>query len=357
MIQGENEQMIYLEIITSIFLVAVMAYMSAIETAYLAVNEKKLELDSLKNDNKKLKRLKEILKNPSSFISSIKSGIAFCSLWLGALVVEIIPMPIFKNINYDTQPTAYIVKYFLVLITIVLLSYFIFVIAELTPKSIAIKKKEKIVVITVNFVYVFSKIFKPITKFMKATEALVMRVYNVDRKEKISYKDSEIKEAIEVGQDLGVISKNESSVISNFIRLDEMTAEDIMIDLERVAMIDINSSKDDIKQKMLESGYTRLPVYDKDRRNIVGILNVKNVLRSMLAKEKLCAAKHVKSCMFISSGKRLDLLFNEMKKHKEHMAVVIKEKNIAIGIVTMEDIIEQIVGNIEDDFEKYKGVK
>jgi len=349
--------MIYLEIITSIVLVLVMGYMSAIETAYLAANEKKLELDSLKNDNKKLKRLKEILKNPSSFISSIKSGIAFCSLWLGALVVEIIPMPIFKNIDFDTQPTAYIVKYFLVLITIILLSYFIYVIAELTPKSIAIKKKEKIVLVTVNFVYIFSKIFKPITKFMKATEALVMRVYDVDRKEKISYKDSEIKEAIEVGQDLGIISKNESSVISNFIRLDEITVEDIMIDIEKVAMVDINSSKDEIKQKILDSGYTRLPVYDKDIRNVVGILNVKNVLRSMLAKEKLPASKHVKPCMYISSGKRLDLLFNDMKHHKEHMAVVVKEKDIAIGIVTMENIIEQIVGNIEDDFEKYKGVK
>lgn len=349
--------MIYLEIITSIFLIVLMSYMSAIETAYLAVNEKKLEFDSLKNDNKKLKRLKEILKNPSSFISSIKSGIAFCSLWLGALVVEIIPMPIFKNIDFQLQPTAYIVKYFLVLITIMLLSYFIYVIAELTPKSIAIKNKEKIVLVTVNFVYMFSRIFKPITRFMRATESLIMRVYNVDRKEKISYKDSEIKEAIEVGQDLGVISKNESAVISNFIRLDEMTAGDIMIDIEKVIMVDINSPKEDIKKKMLDSGYTRLPVYDKDIRNVVGVLNVKNVLRSMLSKEKLPTAKHVKPCMFVSSGKRLDLLFNEMKNHKEHMAVVVKEKDIALGIVTMEDIIEQIVGNIEDDFEKYKGVK
>ena len=349
--------MIYLEIITSIFLVIVMGYMSAIETAYLAVNEKKLELDSFKKDNKKLKRLKEILKNSSSFISSIKSGIAFCSLWLGALVVEIIPMLIFKNINFEVESASYIVKYFLVLITILILSYVIYVTVELTPKSIAIKRKEKIVLRTVDFVYVFSKIFKPITKLMRATESLIMRVYNVDRKEKISYKDSEIKEAIEVGEDLGVISKKESKVISNFIRLDEMTAEDIMIDVENVVMVDINSTKDEIKKKMLDSGYTRLPVYDKDIRNIVGVLNVKNVLRSMLTKEKLPTAKHVKSCMFISSGKRLDLLFNEMKSHKEHMAIVVKEKNIAIGIVTMEDIIEQIVGNIEDDFEKYKGVK
>lgn len=346
--------MIYLEIITSILLIYIMGYMSAIETAYLSLNDKKLKLDNLKNDDRKLKRLKEILKNPSSFISSIKSGIAFCSLWLGALVVEIVAMPLFRKVDVELEPTAYLVKYFLVLATIVVLSYVIYIIAEKVPKTIAIKKREKIVFVTVNFVYVFSKIFKPITKFMRATESVIMRIYDVDRKEKISYKDSEIKEAIEVGQDLGIISKNESSVITNFIRLDEMTAEDIMIDIEKATMVDINSSKDEIKQKMLDSGYTRLPVYDKDIRNVVGVLNVKNVLRSMLSKEKLPAAKHVKPCMYISSGKRLDLLFNEMKKCKEQLVIVVKEKDIAIGIVTMEDIIEQIVGNIEDDFEKYK---
>jgi len=346
--------MIYLEIITSIFLVIIMGYMSSVGTAYLAVNEKKLELDSLKNDNKKLKRLKEILKKPSSFISSIKSGISFCSLWLGALVVEIVAMPLFRKVNIDLEPTAYIIKYFLVLLTTIVLSYVIYIIAETIPKSIAIKKKEKIVLFTVNFVYVFSKIFKPITKFMIATEEIIMRVFDVDRKEKIVYKDSEIKEAVEVGQEMGVLSKNESMVMINFIHLDEMTVEDIMIDIEKVAMLDINSTKDEIKKKILDSGFTRIPVYDEDVRKVVGIINVKNVLKSMLSNEKISTDKYVKPCMTVLSGKRLDLLFNEMKKHKEHMVIVVKEKDIAIGIVTMEDIIEQIVGSIEDDFEKYK---
>ena len=346
--------MIYLEIITSILLVFVMSYMSAIETAYLAVNKKKLEIDSLKNNNKKLKRLKEILKNPSSFISSIKSGFGFCSLWLGALVVEIVAMPLFRKIGMDFQQVSYIIKYFLVLVTTIILSYFIYVIAETVPKTIAIKKKEKIVLHTVNFVYIFSKIFKPLTKFIISTEKLVMRIFDVDRKEKIAFKDSEIKEAALVGREMGVLSKQETEVISNYIKLDEMTVEDIMVDIEKAKMIDINSSKDKIKKEIIEYGYTRIPVYDSDIRKVVGIINVKNVLKSMLSNDKLIAEKYVKPCMTISSGKRLDLLFNEMKKSKEHMAVVVKEKDIAIGIVTMEDIIEQIVGSIEDDFEKYK---
>ena len=346
--------MIYLEIVTSIFLVIVMGYMSAIGTAYLATDEKKLELDSIRNDTKKVKRLKEILKNPSSFISSMKSGVGFCSLWLGALVVEIFAAPIYNSWNINFQTTAYLYKYFLILVTILLISYLLYIIADTVPKAIAIKKKEKIVLKTVNFVYFTSKYFSPITRFLKGTESVIMRIFDIDRKERIAYNDSEIKEAVEVGQEKGVISKNEGRIISNFIHLDEMTVEDIMLDIEKVAMIDINSSKEEIKNKILEYGYTRMPVYDSDIRKVVGIINVKNVLKSMLANEKLSAEKYVKPCINVSSGKRLDLLFSEMKNYKEHMAIVVKERDIAIGIVTMEDIIEQIVGSIEDDYEKYK---
>lgn len=345
--------MIYLEIVTSILLIIAMGYMSAIETAYLAINEKKLELDSIKKDDKKIKRLKEILKHPSSFVSSMKAGIGFCSLWLGALVVEIFAAPKYNNLDIRFHATAYLYKYILILITILTLSYLLYIVAETIPKSIAIKKKEKIVLKTINFVYYASKFFSPITKFLRATEAVIMRVLDVDRKEKISYNDSEIKEAVEVGQEMGVLSRQEGKVISNFIKLDEMTVEDIMVNIEDAVMLDINSSKEEIKKKILEYGYTRMPVYDSDIRNVVGTINVKNVLKSILANEKISSEKYVKPCMNVSSGKRIDLLFSEMKKQKEHMAIVVKEKNIAVGIVTMEDIIEQIVGKIEDDFEKY----
>ena len=345
--------MIYLEIVTSVFLIIIMGCMSAIETAYLAVNEKKLELVSIKKDTKKLKRLKEILKHPSSFISSMKSGVGFCSLWLGALVVEIFVAPIYNNFDVKFQATEYLYKYFLILVTILVLSYLLYIIAENVPKSIAIKKKEKIVLKTINFVYFAAKFFSPITHFLRGTETVVMRIFDVDRKEKISYNDSEIKEAVEVGQEMGVLTKQEGKTITNFIKLDEMTVEDIMLDIEKVVMIDINSSKEEIKNKILEHGYTRMPVYDSDIRKVVGTINIKNVLKSMLSNEKLSTGNHVKPCMTVSSGKRLDLLFGDMKKHKEHMAIVVKEKDIAIGMVTMEDIIEQIVGSIEDDYEKY----
>lgn len=283
----------------------------------------------------------------------MKAGVSFCSLWLGALIVELVAVPIYRQINFNITGATYILKYFVILLTTLALSYLLYIFAETMPKAIAIKNKEKVVVSTVNFVYFTSKVFLPVTKLLKGTEACIMRLLDVDRKEKISYKDSEIKEAVELGKEMGLLSKQDGQVIANFLRLDEMTAEDIMLDITKTVILDINSSKEEIKNKILDYGYTRMPVCDGDIRKIVGVVNIKNILKSTLVSEKLSAKKYVKPCMTVSQGKRLDLLFNEMKKSKEHLAVVVKEKDIAIGIVTMEDIIEQIVGSIEDDFEKY----
>lgn len=348
--------MVYLEIITSVIIFFVMAYMSAIGTAYLAVKEKELNLDEIK-DKKKIRKLKIILKHSSIFVSSVKSGISFCSLWLGALIVEIVANPIYKKYNFVFDGFDYVLKYIVILVTIILLSYILYLYADIIPKSIAIKKKNKIVLHTIDFVYAISKIFSPIIKFLKLTDEIVVRVFNVDRKDKISYKDSEVKESVEVAKEQGVLSKQDGEVISNLLKLDEMTVKDIMQDIEDTVVIDINSSKQEIKEVILESGYTRIPVCDSDKRKIIGIINVKNVLKNMLGEKstkKIETAKYIKPCMTVSSGRRLDLLFNEMKNNKEHMAIIVKEKDIAIGIVTMEDIIEEIVGNIEDDFEKYK---
>ena len=346
--------MVYLEILTSIVLFLIMAYMSAIGTAYLAVKEKDLKLDEIK-DKKKLKRLKEILNNSSVFVSSIKSGVSFCSLWLGTLIVEIIANPIYKGFNITNQGTIYILKYFVILLTVIILSYMLYIFAEIIPRSIAIKKKNKIILHTIDDVYFISKIFSPVSKFMRFTEEIIMRIFNVERKDKISYKDSEIKESVEVAKELGTLSKKDSKIISNYLRLDETTVSDIMVDIENAVIININSSKEKIKDVILNSGYTRIPVCDGDIRKIVGIINVKSVLKNMLEdkNKKIDTGKYIKPCLYVSAGRRLDLLFSEMKKNKEHMAIVVKEKDMAIGIVTMEDIIEEIVGNIEDDFEKY----
>ena len=348
--------MIYLEIITSIIIFFIMAYLSAISTAYLMTDDKDLKLYEI-NDKKKIKRLKFIFSNSSIFITSVRYGISFCSLWLGALIVEIIASPIYRQYNFTLYGVDYVLKYCLILVTIILLSYILYLYAEIIPKALAIKKKDIIVLKTINFVYILSKLFYPIIKFLRATDEIIMRLFNVQRKDKILYKDSEVIESVEIAKEQGVLSKQEGKVISNFLKLDELTAKDIMRNIEECIVLDINNNKKQIKEIILKSGYTRLPVCDKNVNKILGIVNIKNIFENMMEykdKEITQVNKFVKPCMKVSSGKRLDLLFNEMKNNKEQMAIVVKEKDIAIGIVTMEDIVEQIVGMIEDDFEKYK---
>ncbi len=343
--------MVYLEIITSIIIFIIMACMNAISTAYLSISEKDFDFNEIKNKNK-VKNIKLFLKNSSSFIYSIEFGLAFLDLWLGAVIVEIIANPIYKNINTLLQGTAYFVKYIVIMITVLVLSYVLYVFAEIIPKTFAIKNKKKIVLHTANFVHMISIIFKPLKYFLNSTENVIMRIFNVERKKIISYKNSEIKGIVQVGKEKGVISNQESEILSNYLKIDEITAKDIMIDIKDVEAININSTGEEIKE-IIKQGHTRIPVFDIDGKNIIGIINVKNLLQNMIDNKTFSLDKIIKPCIKVSSGKRLDLLFNEMKNNKEHLAIV-ENKNVVIGIVTMEDILEEIVGNIEDDYEKYK---
>ncbi len=345
--------MIYLEIITSIIIFMIMSYLSAIDVAYLSITKSKFNFDIIDN-KKKVKRLKAILNKTSSIISSIKYTKSFLDLWLGALIAEIIASPLYKNINFELKNTslAYFIKYIIIIATALILTYLLYLFAELIPKSLAIKNKEKVVVSTINFIYFISNLFIPITKLAKITESIIIKLFKIDRKSQISYKDSEIKEVVEIGQEMGTLSKHESFIISNFVKLDEMTVGDIMKNIEDAVILDLNDTKESIKNVIINCNYTRIPVSDGDIRNIIGVIDVKSILKNILQNDKISTKNFVQSCIRVSSGKRLDLLFKEMQNSKEYMAIVTKEKNIAVGIITMNDIINVITGNIEDLGEK-----
>ncbi len=347
--------MIYLEITTLIILFLVMIYMSAISTAYLATSKDELSFNEVK-DKEKIKKLRYILKNSSVLVSSVTSGVSFLNLWIGALIVEIVAVPIYRDFRFNFLGTNYFLKYVVILVTVIMFTYVLYIFADVMPKAYAIKNRKNIVLSNINFLYYVSKFFSPITKITSKTEELIMRLFKIDRKAKIEYNDSEVRESVEIAKEQGNLSKYESEVLVKFLKLDKMVAKDVMRNIEEVTVLDLNSNKEQIKNVILNYGYTRIPICDKDKRNIVGIVNVKNVLKNMLQERsgsKLDVTKYVKPCMKISAGKRIDLLFNEMKNNKEHIVIVTKEKNIAIGIITMEDIFEVMVGNIEDDFEKY----
>lgn len=351
--------MIYLEIITSALIIFLIVYLTHISTVISVFDEDKTEeilnkYLNISNDEKKYNKLKKILKNPTEFIASIKSAINFLNVWLSCMVIEIFATTIYKNMNILNISSGYAVKYLLILITVVILTYFMYILGELMPKISAIKKKNKVSVQIISDIYLLYYIFHPISKFMIRTEKIFMKVLKVNRKDEIIYNDSEIKQAVEIGKEKGSLTKKDRDVIANFLRFDLTTAKEIMTKIEDVDMLDISSTKEDIKEKILSSGRSRIPVCDGDIRNIIGVINTKKLLQFILKKEKQDLKNIMKPCMYITSGKRVDLLLTEMQKHKEHMAIVTEGKDIAVGIVTMEDIIEEMFGEITDDFEKYE---
>ena len=183
---------------------------------------------------------------------------------------------------------------------------------------------------------------------------MFLKMFKIKEEEFNNYGESELVEALELASETKIVSMQDHEAIKKLIRLDTLLAEDIMTDITEATKIDINAGKEEIRKIIVESRYSRIPVYETDVRNIVGILNTKRVLENILTKENSSLKSLVKPCLMVTGGRRLDLLFEDMKKQKEHMAVVAKEQNIAIGIVTMEDILEEVMGEIEDDFEKHE---
>lgn len=351
--------MIYLEIVTSILVIFLIIYLSNISTVINILDENKSKelLDKYlkkSKDEKRYTKIKKILNNPTEFIASIKSAINFLNVWLSCMVIEIFATTIYKKLNILNVSSGYAVKYLLILITVVILTYFMYIFGELMPKIYAIKKKNKVSVQTLSDIYLLYYIFHPIAKMMNRLEKTLMKLMKVNRKDEIMYNDSEIKQAVEIGKEKGNLSKKDRDIISNFLKLDITTAKEIMKKIEDTDMIDISFSKEKIKEVILASGRSRIPVCDGDIRNIIGVINTKKLLQSMLKKERPNIKEIMKPCMYVPTGKRTDLLLSEMQTHKEHMAIVVEGKSAAVGIVTMEDIIEEMFGEIKDDFEKYE---
>lgn len=345
--------MIYLETITSIILIFLMSYLSCAKTAFIATNCKEIK-KNLKENKKKLEKYKVVEQKQSLVIACIKSCMAFFSMWFSALVVEIVAMPMYRNMNIVWLRYEYTVKYLLILATVIIITYIMYIFVDTIPKAFAIKIKNKVVIFAIEDMYLLLKLLRPVNSLSSKTEEIIMNIFKIKKEQKIEYNDIEMKELVEMAKEGGSIDEGEEKILEGYIDLDLRKARDIMIDIEKVCMIDLNSSKEEIEKKILGSGYSRLPVCDGESRNIIGVLNTKKVLNSTLVKNTFNLDSVIKQCLYVPEGKRLDLLFSEMRKQKQHMAIVVKEKNIALGIITMEDIIEQFVGDIEDEKDQEK---
>ncbi len=342
------------QLLLQLVLIAVNAFFAATEIAVISLNEKKVRAKAEDGD-KKAARMLKMIDEPTRFLSTIQIGITLAGFLASAFAAD----------NFAERLSGYIVKAFevspkgvslinslsVVIITLVL-SFFTLVLGELVPKRVAMRHKEKLAELFCGFISFLAAALRPIIWLLTISTNAVLRIMGIDPNEKEeSVSEEDIVLMLDAGADEGTINEDDIEYIKNVFKLDKMTAEDVMTPRKSVVAINSDTTDEEILKIIDEEGYSRMPVMDDENEKIIGIFYVRDFLLKRTNKS-FKRKSVIQPPVFVPESVHLDVLFKDMQKERFHMAVVINEYGEASGIVTMEDILEELVGEIWDELDE-----
>ena len=339
-------------IIVLIILILINAFFAAAEIAFISLNDAKIEMQ-VKEGNKKAKTIQTMLKNPSKFLATIQIGVTLAGFLSSAFASDAFADRLAPALN-TILPSISISTWRSVSIIIItlILSYFTLVFGELVPKRLAMKYYEKISFASIGVIRVISLITAPFVKFLTFSTNFISKLFGVTGEEEDNVTEEEIRMMIDVGEEKGTIEEEEKEMINNVFELNDKVVSEIMIPRNKIFALDEDLSIAEVIEKLSEdTRYSRIPVYEENIDNIRGIVYIKDILLS--TKNKNSKIKNlVKEAYFVSETKMVDELFQELRKNKKQIAIVLDEYGGTAGMVTMEDILEEIVGEIYDEYDK-----
>ena len=338
------------QVLVLIILIFINAFFAASEMAFVSLNDAKVEKEA-KNGNKKAKQIYKMLKEPSKFLATIQIGITLAGFLSSAFASESFADDLAPILN-DLMPIGLATwnTISIVLITIIL-SYFTLVFGELVPKRIAMKNYEKIAYASIGIIRTISVITAPFVKFLTATTNAISKLFGVSENEEEIVTEEEIKMMVDVGEEKGAIEESERELINNVFEFNDKVVSEVMIHRTEIFAVDIKNNVSDILSQIDDLKYSRIPVYDENIDDIKGILYAKDLIK-VLKKQKDVKVKNImRQAYFVSENKPINDLFKELQKNKMHIAIVLDEYGGTAGIITMEDIIEELVGNIFDEYD------
>lgn len=352
---GDNTGLsILLKVLLLFALILVNAFFAMSEIAIISLNDTKIERLAEEGD-KKAKKIMKLTENSSNFLSMIQIGVTLAGFLTSASAADSFAPLITAAVAPHVNPSllGVIDTVALILITIVI-SYFSLVLGELVPKKIAMQKAESISYKIVGFLLVFMKITKPFVKVLAFSTNTIVRLFGIDPSaDEEQVTEEEILMMVDVGEEKGVIENTQAEMINNIFELDDIDAGDIMTHRVDMAAVEADEPISEVLSVAIEDGYSRIPVYDDDPDNIVGMVYVKDLLE-YVGKE-LPVDKSIREVMreayFVPETKKCGKLFAEMSENHIQMAIVVDEYGGTAGLVTLEDIVESIMGNIQDEYD------
>lgn len=339
------------QLILQLALILLNAFFAATEIAVISLNEKKVKARAEDGDKKAVKMLK-MIEEPTRFLSTIQIGITLAGFLASAFAADNFAEKLsgFFVSTFDI-PAGYsgAVNTVAVIVITLILSFFTLVLGELVPKRIAMKHKEQLAEAVCGIITFLAAALRPIIWLLTVSTNGVLRLFRIDPNEKEEpVSEEDIVLMLDAGADEGSLNQNDIEYIKNVFKLDGMTAEDVMTPRKSVVMIPEGAGTDEILRIIEEEGYSRIPVYSESADKIVGILYTRDFLLKH-SRPGFTPKDAMFQPTFVPETVHLDVLFKEMQQEHNHIVVVVDEYGVTAGIVTMEDILEEIVGEIWDE--------
>ncbi|ADU28226.1 hemolysin family protein [Ethanoligenens harbinense] len=344
--------MLLLQLLLIVVLILVNAFFAASEMAVVTANDQNIERLADEGDPK-AKRLLQMLSQPSNFLASIQVGITFAGLLASAAASESFSNRIAQALSGSPLPPS-LIKVISVAIITLALSYFQLVLGELVPKRLAMHQADKVALHVTGVLHFVSVAFRPFVWMLAVSTNAITRLFGVsEQPEERKVTEEQIRMMVDMGEEKGTIGESEKEMINNVFEFDDRIAADIMTHRTDISAAEITAPLEEVMQIALAEGYSRIPIYEDDLDNIVGVVYVKDLLRYVgKPLEKALAPKDVmRPPLFVPETKKCRELFSALTARKQHMAVVIDEYGGTSGIVTMEDLVESIVGDIQDEYD------
>lgn len=335
-----------------IFLLILMnAFFAASEIAIVSLNRTKISLLAEDGD-KKAQLLLKLMEEPSRFLATIQVGITLGGFFASASAATSLSQPLAFLLSSANIPGS--AQIALITVTIIL-SYFTLVLGELFPKRMALQNAEDIAMFAVNPIILISKVTAPFVKILTLSTNFLVKVAGIQGEgldEKISRE--EIRLMINAGEENGVINEIEKDMLDNIFEFDDTIAREIMTPRVNVFTLDITLPVSELLNRVLEEQYSRVPVFENQVDNIIGILYMKDLFiesyKDSFDEERI--RQLLRPAYFVPETKNIDKLFRELQHTQNHMAILMDEYGAFSGIVTIEDLIEEVMGNIFDEHDE-----
>ncbi|MBR5112143.1 MAG: HlyC/CorC family transporter [Clostridia bacterium] len=345
-----------LKLLLLLVLIIINAFFAMSEIAIISLNDTKIKHLADEGD-KKAKQIVKLTENSSAFLSTIQIGVTLAGFLTSASASQNFASMLTAKIAAipgNPVPAGVISALSVVVITIIM-SYFSLVLGELAPKRIAMQIPEKVSYKVVGILLGFSKITKPFVKFLSVSTNGVVRLFGFDpNADEENVTEEEIRMMVDAGEEKGVIENAQAEMIDNIFEFDDLDAGDIMTHRTEMTAIEITKSLEEVAELCVENGYSRIPVFEGDQDNIVGVLYAKDLLkyvgRSM--PKNLTIKTVMRKPLYVAETQPCQDVFKAMTESRTQFAVVVDEYGGTAGIVTLEDLIESIVGNIRDEYDE-----